>query len=59
MKRMILFSIVGIATAVYAKSAVVVEFGKAEQEEFVLDADPSIVAVSNECGNFKTLGSVT
>ena len=48
MKRMILFSIVGIATAVYAKSAVVVEFGKAEQEEFVLDADPSIVAVSNE-----------
>lgn len=48
MKRVILFSIVGVATAAYAKSAVVVGFGKAEQKEFVLDADPSMVAVSNE-----------
>ena len=48
MKRMILFSIVSAATAVYARSAVVVESGKAEQKEFVLDADPSMVAVSNE-----------
>ncbi len=48
MKRIILFSIVGVATAAYAKSAVVVGFGKAEQKEFVLDADPSMVAVSNE-----------
>ncbi len=49
MKSLILFSIVGVATAVYAKSAVVVECGNVEQKEFVLDADPSMVAVTNEC----------
>lgn len=48
MKRVLLFSLIGFASAVYAKSAVVAESGQAEQKEFVLDVDPSMVAVSNE-----------
>ena len=48
MKRIILFSMIGAAAAAYTKPAVVIGPQEAAQKEFVLDVDPSTVAVSNE-----------
>lgn len=48
MKRIILLSLIGAATAAHTRPAVVVGPHEAVQKEFVLDVDPSTVAVSNE-----------
>ena len=47
MKRVVIFSVVGVALSAIARPAVVVGPWEAKSVEFVLDYDPSMTAVSN------------